>query len=253
MDIKKWQPDTLIDCVIFDCDGTLTSIEGIDVLAENNGVSEKVKNLTSVAMGQSGINPQIYKERLDLVYPSERSTLRLGQHYIQNCIPDTQEVIKLFQRLNKSLYIVSAGLYPAVALFADFLKIPRSNIFAVPIHFNENGEFIDYDHQSPLITSMGKKDIVNQLKPLHHQMAYLGDGLNDLAAKDLVSRFIGYGGIYYRENIRAASDYYITAPFLAALLPLILTAEECAALNPSEKALYEKGMIAIQQGEVSAK
>lgn len=250
MDAPNWQPTKLIEAVVFDCDGTLTSIEGIDALAEDSGSSAEVKKLTAEAMGKYGINPKIYKQRLDLVFPTQIKLFNLAQAYIHNCVPDAREVVQLLQRLNKFVYIVSAGLFPAVALFGDYLKIPRNQIYAVDIKFDNEGNLLSYDMTSPLTQNSGKCTIVSLIKEKHPEIAYVGDGLNDLCAKDLVSRFIGFGGIYYRENIAAESDFYIQTQSMTALLPLVLTENETKSLSASELSLYKKGLAVIQRKEV---
>ena len=58
MVIPVWQLKTSIDALIFDCDGTLSRIEGIDVLADQNGVGDAVKQLTHDAMTHMGLNPE---------------------------------------------------------------------------------------------------------------------------------------------------------------------------------------------------
>lgn len=251
MTINFWQPEAPLDCVIFDCDGTLSSIEGIDQLADNHGSGDRVKELTAEAMGKSGINPVIYKKRLDLVNPNRENINILADCYIQNCVPDTFDVIQLLKRLNKSIYIVSAGLYPAVARFGEYLTIPPENIFAVNITFDSFGNFIDYDYSSPLTQNAGKRIVVSELKKMHSRIAYVGDGLNDLVTKDLVTRFIGFGGIYYRKNIEDQSPYYIKAGSMSALLPLVLTKSEYVTLTSPEKNIYAKGLAEIPAGNVT--
>ena len=91
------------------------------------------------------------------------------------------------------------------------------------IHFDEQGHYRDFDRTSPLIHNQGKRIIVEQLKKQHANLLYLGDGLNDLAVRDLVTRFVGYGGWYYRQNIADQCEFYIKSPSLLALLPLALT------------------------------
>jgi phosphoserine phosphatase len=53
MTVAEWQPTIPFDAVIFDCDGTLSAVEGIDELAEKNAVGREVKALTQIAMGQT--------------------------------------------------------------------------------------------------------------------------------------------------------------------------------------------------------
>lgn len=251
MAFPQWQLQTSLSAIIFDCDGTLSTIEGIDELAKNNGVSETVKSLTAEAMGKSGINQELYQKRLDLVYPTQKQVLELGHHYFTHQVPDAKEIIQVFKRLNKAIYLVSAGLYPAVSLFAKLLHVPCENVFAVNIQFDAAGQYQDYDRTSPLIHNNGKQVIVTRLKALHPALMYIGDGLNDLVTYDIVTRFVGYGGVYYRKNIAMQCQYYIRTLSLTPLLPLSLTQEEYEKLTPPELHLYAKGVAAIQEGLVN--
>jgi phosphoserine phosphatase len=250
MTTPHWQPQSAIDAVIFDCDGTLTTIEGIDVLAEHNGVGHEVSALTALAMNTSGVSTDMYTHRLNRVAPSYKQVHELGLEYFANRIEDVSEVINILKRLNKEIYIVSAGLYPAVRLFGELLKIPDKNIFAVDITFDTHGKYLNYDHQSPLVVRNGKRAIISEIKKYHKNLIFIGDGINDLEAKDLVERFVGYGGKFYRENIAAFCQYYITTLSMAPFLALSLTSNEVSELIADEKLFYDKGVTAIQNGKV---
>jgi len=248
--VTSWQPRKPITAIIFDCDGTLSSIEGIDALAKSTEAKTEVERLTAEAMGKTGINPTVYQQRLSIVRPTQEQITALGALYLQHIVPEVTAVIQLLQRLNKSVYIVSAGLYPAVANFGKALQIPPDNIFAVQVKFDAQGNLIDFDHTSPLINNNGKRIIVDELRQNHAELAYVGDGLNDYAVHDLVSRFIGYGGVYYREHIAELCDYYIAAVSMASLLPLVLTQQEYINLNEHEQLLYQQGLSDIRQKKV---
>lgn len=250
MTTLNWQLQTPLDAIIFDCDGTLSAIEGIDELAKKNGAGKEVSSLTEDAMSKSGLNLSLYKKRLDLVRPTQEQVFSLGMEYYVHRIPDLEQVISVLRRLNKTIYVVSAGLSPSVTIFGGLLQIPAANIFAVNIQFDDQGHFLDFDHKSPLVTKEGKRLIVTQLKARHDQMAYLGDGMNDYAVYDLVTRFIGYGGSFYRENIAALCAYYIKTQPLAPLLPLVLTESEYKSLLPQEQALYNQGLETIKENKV---
>jgi len=247
MKTLSWQLKIPADAIIFDCDGTLSAIEGIDELAKKNHVADVVTEMTAAAMGKLGMNIDLYEKRLNLVLPSKKSLQELGQEYFDHQVEDIYQVIQVLKRLNKAIYIVSAGLSLPVKKFGEMLQIPEQNIFAVDIQFDAQGNYVDFDRASPLVTSTGKRDIVEQIKKQHPHLIYVGDGLNDVAVMDLVMRFVGYGGIFYRENIAALCEYYIRTPSMTALLPLILTAEERVKLLSEEQALYNKGLAAIKQ------
>jgi len=250
MAISRWQLLSPINAVIFDCDGTLSAIEGIDELAKNKGVEKLVNRLTAEAMGKTGLNPALYQKRLDLVQPHKDEVLALGQHYFNHRIANVISVIQILQRLNKKVYIISAGLYPAVAIFGDMLQVPRENIFAVNIQFDLQGNYFSFDRESPLVNLGGKRVIVSQLKALHPDILYIGDALNDYEIYDLATRFVGFGGAFYRENIASRCQYYITASSMDPLLPLALTQVEYDSLTSVEQALYHHGLTTIYEGEV---
>ena len=236
---SNWQLKTPLDAIIFDCDGTLSAIEGIDELAEENHVGDQVSKLTQEAMSHTGLNPELYRKRLELVLPTEEQVLNLGKSYIEHLTPDAKVVIELLQRLNKIIYIISAGLYPAVAILGQELNIPKQNIFAVDIYFDPDGQFVNYDEKSILTHNDGKRMIVSDLAEKYNSVGLIGDGLNDYATHDLVTRFIGYGGSYYRQNIKSLCEYYIEKSSLAPLLPLVLTQEEYVNLTIKERNVYE--------------
>ncbi len=250
MNNAAWQLQTPIEAFIFDCDGTLSSLEGIDELAKNRGVAPAVSALTAKAMGTTGINPELYQERLKLVNPTREAVMALGENYLRTLAPEAEKVIKVLHKLGKSIYIVSAGLYPAVAYLGQALGLPRDHVFAVNVDFNQNGSYLDFDRHSPLVQSKGKRQIVSQLKKEHSRLLYLGDGLNDYETHDLVTRFIGYGGSFYRENIAALCQFYFKTPSFSALLPLALTQEEAQRLDTDDQVLFNQGLTAIREHEV---
>jgi hypothetical protein len=57
-----------------------------------------------------------------------------------------------------------------------------------------------------------------------------------------VTRFIGYGGAFFRENIAQACQYYIVASSMAPLIPLCLTAEEILQLPADQLKFYHHGL-----------
>lgn len=246
----SWQLKTPLDAIIFDCDGTLSAIEGIDELAEKNGAGNAVRALTAEAMGKTGINLELYRQRLNLILPVKEQVLSLAPLYLKYLTKDTDAVIHTLQRLGKEIYIISAGLLPAVMKFGEALHVPRANIFAVDIQFDAQGKFLDFDHTSPLTNNQGKRILVSELMQKYARTAYVGDGLNDVAVYDLVTRFIGYGGHYYRANIAKMCEFYIEQATMAPILPLVLTQDEYEKLTTTEKELYQLGLKICQSKNI---
>jgi len=247
---QHWQVTEPFTAVIFDCDGTLSSIEGIDYLAKLQGVYAQVAKLTQRAMSTSGLTPELYEQRLAWVKPSRSDVQRLGVEYCHHLMPHVVEVIATLQQFNKDVYIISAGLRAAVNEVALHLAIPETHVQAVDIFFNDHDAYDHFDLQSPLIHNQGKQKFVQDIQKNHSQILYVGDGLNDLAMQPLVTRFVGFGGAFYREHIANKSDFYITD--YATLLPLALTKSECDILNASALSLYQQGLFNLHYWESSS-
>lgn len=245
-----WQLREPLDAVAFDCDSTLSQIEGIDILADYNGVLPQVHELTERAMSETGVDPNMYSERLDLVKPHAAATEAIGERYYAAVTPGVESVIRALHLLNKRVFVISAGIYQAVVPFAMRLGIARSSVFAVHLAFNEQGHYVDYDRTSPMIRQEGKREIIEQLQVQYPRMVHVGDGMNDVAAAGVVERFIGYGGSMYRASIARVSDFYITSHSLAAVLPLVLTAEEQMQLDRAGRTVYEEGLRLMEASHV---
>lgn len=237
---SDWQLKNPLDAIVFDCDGTLSTIEGINELAKNNSSGDDVIALTHKAMSELGMTPDIYAQRLALTKPTHHQVIALADHYIATLTPDTAAVIKILLKLNKEIYIMSAGIQLAVEMVGKHLHVPKKNIFAVKVNFDTQGHYQDFDHQSPLVYNDGKRKIIENLD--HKHIALIGDGLNDFAAHDVVSRFIGYGGTFYRQNLAKDCEFYITAPSMAGVLPLTITEDEFNSLGKIEQNLYQFGL-----------
>lgn len=242
VDATTWQIAEPFDAVIFDCDGTLTSIEGIDRLAAYNHVSEEVEKLTVLAMEQGKMDQELYAKRLDLVKPSKAQIYQLAEDYYEYMTPNSQQSIDILRSFGKAVYVVSAGLTPCVEYLAVHYGLPKDHVYAVDLHFDEAGQYKSFDHHSPLITSGGKVEIVEQLRHKHERLVLIGDGMNDLSTLDHVDRFVGFGGSFVRQRVQEKSPFYITVNDFSALLPLVLTAQEEKELSDSSNEIYTAGL-----------
>jgi len=245
---QHWQVLEPIEAIVFDCDSTLSLIEGIDQIAERKGVLAQVHHLTERAMSETGVFNTMYTERLEFVKPNFEDMLWLADRYYENRTEHVNEVIEILAGLGKKLFIASAGLLPPIELFAKRLHIPAEHVHAVDIYFNEDGSYKNYDHQSILIEH--KARVVGKIKESYPRIVHIGDGMNDVEAAYIATRFIGYGGKAYRAKVAELSHFYILCRSLLPLLPLLLTAEEAASLKNNAARCYEEGLQLLRHGEV---
>src|SRR5262249_24389822 len=101
-----WAPFELI---IFDCDSTLTTVEGIDEVARWQGRAGQVAELTNRAMNGELPLEAVYSRRLDLLQPTREQLRELGQLYRRHLLPGADLVIAALQAAGRQVFIVSGG------------------------------------------------------------------------------------------------------------------------------------------------
>ena len=231
------------EAVFFDCDGTLSQIEGINYLAELRGVADEVSALTDQAMSQTGLSVDLYQQRLSYVQPHQQDLFQLAKAYYEYASEDVESVIAILQSLDIAVYVISAGNNPAVSKFSLQLNIPESHVLCVDLEFDVLGNYQSFDNTSPLVGEHGKASLIEQLRKEHgwSEVVLVGDGMNDCQARHVVESFIGYGGNFYRNSVKDLSTFYLPHSSMSALLPLILSEEKVKLLSDQGAELYAKG------------
>ena len=209
------------DVICFDCDSTLSRIEGIDELARRVGMGEEMSKLTGLAM--NGVVPleAVYERRLSLIRPDQDSINWLADLYIAEIVEGVKEVFASLLAQDKAVHIVSGGLRQAILPLAQCLGLPESHVHAVDVYFNEDGSYRNYDLNSPLARTGGKAVVVGTLKG-QCSLVMVGDGKTDLEAKQAGAYVLGFGGVVDRAIVRELADFYTTEPNLLLALEHIL-------------------------------
>lgn len=256
--------------VFFDCDSTLTEIEGIDALAEASGKGWRIGILTDAAMSGDVDLEEVYAKRLQALKPTRGQIQAIRKIYKKNMVPDTAEVLAALQHLNHQVYILSGGLAEPVIEFGRFLGVPLDHIRAVKVEYDQlSGDWwkkiddeqpnlserlLSYSDDS-LTVSDGKAQIVGEL--LANQMGrslFVGDGVSDLLASRAVDLFVGFGGVVTRSRVRAEAPVFIHSRSLAPLLAVAAGPAGLAGLEDSEyQEVAIKARNLINQGAISFK
>ena len=251
------------DLIFFDCDSTLSSIEGIDELARLKGKAERVGLLTSKAMDGELDLADVYGKRLKAIRPTRAQLKAIEERYWETMVEDAAALVTALQFLGKQVFIISGGLIDAVRGFGRRLGVHPARIRAVELEYNElSGEwwryhepraqqsktYLDYS-QGPLTISSGKSKIISELagdSPGRRMM--IGDGTSDLATKGIVDLFVGYGGVASRAKVKAEADVFIQTASLAAILPLAGGRQGWRAAQATQhEAVYRKGLQLMRQ------
>lgn len=257
---------TNFDLIFFDCDSTLSTIEGIDELARLKGKEVRVSVLTDKAMNGELDLSQVYGKRLKAIRPTLGQLKEVEELYAQTIVEDAPEVIACLQFLKKDVFIISGGLVDAVRGFGRKLGVDADHIRAVELEYNElSGEWWRYNepqaqHQKtyleyvegPLTESTGKTRIIQELsKGRNGRKMMIGDGSSDLATAPNVDLFVGYGGVVARAKVKKDSEVFVQTPSLAPIAVLAAGAVGYEKVKGTRfQAVYEKGIRLIRESDV---
>lgn len=195
--------------IFFDVDSTLVTIEGIDVLAGGN---PEIAALTDAAMNGEISLDQVYAKRLDAIRPTRDAVEQLGATYARSLVDGAQETIAALHRAGASIHLVTGGIEQAILPVAEALNIPTRNVHAVPLRFDADGAYEDFDRRSFLTRAGGKELVVRDIRARSHgRAALIGDGVSDLEARTSVDLFIGFGGVVVRPRVKENADLFVTS------------------------------------------
>jgi phosphoserine phosphatase len=207
--------------ICFDCDSTLSSIEGIDELARLRGaeVFAHVEALTHGAMNGSIPIEEVFARRLESIRPGRGDVELIGRRYVEAVEPTARETIGRLAGKGWTPVIISGGFRQAIRPLADFLGVER--VEAVDLLFGRDGSYSDYDRAYPTTRSGGKREVIARLRAelRPEKVVMVGDGVSDLETRPAVDLFVGFGGFVTRERLKGESAAFVTS--LASLPALV--------------------------------
>jgi phosphoserine phosphatase len=197
--------------IVFDCDSTLSAIEGVDEMARLRGddTFREVKALTDRAMNGEIALADIFSHRMDLIRPDRAICAEVGRLYLENIEPTAVATLAALRAAGWEIAILSGGFAPAIAPFAAHLGITR--LEAVPLFFAADGSYAGFGADYPTTRNGGKPEVLQYLKQelVPAQMVMVGDGVSDLETSPVVDLFVGYGGYAARPAVREKAPHFI--------------------------------------------
>lgn len=197
--------------LIFDCDSTLSAIEGVDELARVRGpeVFTEVEAMTHAAMDGKTSVESVFGQRLEIIRPSRADVAAVGQRYIDEIEPTIEAVLPGLRQAGWTPMILSGGFRQAIEPLAAHLGISR--IEAVDLFFDAEGNYHDFDHSYPTTRSGGKPEIIEKLKQelSPRRIVMVGDGVSDLETQSDVDVFVGFGRYVKRAKVQAEATHFV--------------------------------------------
>ncbi|MDH3293762.1 MAG: HAD-IB family phosphatase [Acidimicrobiia bacterium] len=229
---------------IFDCDSTLSAVEGIEELATEPTDRERIAELTDSAMAGDMALEDVYGERLSLLQPTRAQVTAIRERYKANVVTHAKEVMAALHFVEHQTWVVSGGLAQPVMEFATWLGIDPANVHAVHTEFDPfegtwweahcpqaqgRARYADHD-RGHLTSSTGKAEVIRSRVTTPGRRLLIGDGVSDLAAADAVDLFVAFAGVVDRPSVTEAAPAVITSPSLAPTLALALGPDEVKEL-----------------------
>jgi HAD superfamily phosphoserine phosphatase-like hydrolase len=194
--------------LFIDCDSTLSAIEGIDEIARlsNPEIFAEVEAMTNAAMNGEIPLEDVFRRRMEIIRPNKAIVEAVSRQYIDRIVPGAAGFVALAKEQGWLPVILSGGFTPVIQPLARLLGI--RHIEAVPLQFNELGEYLGYDEDYPTTRNLGKNEVIRQWKKamLPKQVVMIGDGVSDLETKSDVDLMVGFGGVAQREKVRKSAD-----------------------------------------------
>lgn len=226
---------------LFDCDSTLSAVEGIDELAVDPEQQSSVAALTDKAMAGDVPLEDVYGERLSLLNPTQGDIRSLKLRYKSEVVPDAKAVLDLLKAEGNQNWIISGGLLEPVAEFAAWLGVAPNNVRAVPTQYDpldgewwsaqegngqqstrlSNSRYASYSG-GHLTNSTGKHNLIAEVVTDPGRKLLIGDGASDLAAAGAVDLFVAFAGVVARDAVVANAPVVVTSTSLAPVLALAL-------------------------------
>jgi phosphoserine phosphatase len=198
---------TAFRSVVLDVDSTVSSLEGIDWLAEQRDaeVAARVSALTDDAMNARVPIDEVYGRRLHIIRPTIAELNALAHAYISTVLPGVHDALAQWRASGVKVVLVSGGLRHALLPLGAALGIAADDVFGVDLSFDADGIATGIMAEAPLARRGGKPQVVAALA-LARPILAVGDGATDAELAPIVDRFVAFTGVARRAPVVALAD-----------------------------------------------
>lgn len=196
--------------VLFDLDSTLTTVEWCDRIAKQKGKGAEVQKITEETMEGKRSFDEAFPLKTNIVAPSKTDIKDLVKHYLKNITPKLPALIKSLSMAGITCGIVTQGYAKAAKAIAKELKMDFAH--GIEVIHDEEGKYKGLLPDQPLLSSDGKKKIVEQIKKAYpgEEVVFIGDGITDLNTKEVADRFIWCGINKVRPAVLEKADTFVS-------------------------------------------
>ena len=205
---------------VFDFDSTLTSVEGLDLLAEislkNNPDKEEVvrqiQEITDLGIDGDISFTDSLSRRIALL-KANKSQLKELIDLLKTKLSVSVEANKeFFNKHQDQIYVISCGFKEFIDPVVASIGITSDRVFANTFKFDDKDLIIGFDEANPLSKHNGK---VNCLKEsgIEGEIQIIGDGYSDFVMRKegVADKFFAYTENVSRKKATENADYVVAS------------------------------------------
>ena len=198
--------------ILFDLDSTLCSIEGCDIIAERNGVWEKVRYLTQATMDGEMDFASAFPAKTDLVAASKQQIQQLATIYIDHFTNGIVPLIRTLQANKHRVGIITQWYQLAADLIAEHLWLENDLIVGLQLIHTNDGTYQWILPEQDLLFADGKARIIQQIVNTYPQehIVMIGDSVSDMKTQGIATAFIWCGIHVVRKQVQQEAEIFIT-------------------------------------------
>jgi D-3-phosphoglycerate dehydrogenase len=203
---------------VFDFDSTLTSVEGLDVLAEislrNNPdkdeVINKIQEITDLGIDGDISFSDSLRSRISLLNANKSQLSELVDFLKTKLSHSVAENKEFFTKYKDQIYIISCGFKEFIEPVVAELNIDSEKIFANTFVFDEDGLIIGFDESNPLSKHDGKVSCLKS-SGIQGEIQIIGDGYSDFVMRreGIANKFFAFTENVSRKKAVDNADHIV--------------------------------------------
>ena len=205
---------------VFDFDSTLTSVEGLDVLADislrnnpdKNNVINKIQEITDLGIDGDISFSDSLSTRIALLKANKYQLSELVDLLKTKLSESVKANKDFFSKYRDQIYVISCGFKEFIEPVVADLYIAPERIFANTFTFDENGTITGFDEKNPLSQHNGKVNCL-KLSGIQGEIQIIGDGYSDFVMKreGVADKFFAYTENVSRKKATDNADYIVAS------------------------------------------
>ena len=205
---------------VFDFDSTLTSVEGLDLLAEislvNNPDKEEVvrqiQEITDLGIDGDISFSDSLRRRIALMKANKSQLTELIDLLKTKLSVSVEANREFFNKHQDQIYVISCGFKEFIDPVVASIGITSDRVFANTFKFDDKDSIVGFDEANPLSQHNGKVNCLRE-SGIEGEIQIIGDGYSDFVMRKegVAHKFFAYTENVSRKKATDNADYVVAS------------------------------------------